>query len=148
MISVLRDWVQQLPLREQGTLIVALRGCDLAPKYPLDSPERRLTAALRYAVCIPADEREVDSELGCFMISQPPLDFKLSMVEQYPLHWVIHIVHACETLAYRHPDAVQASLWNVLYQRAVHSLHMVIEPKEQFIARLSENRIAKGTVVQ
>lgn len=148
MLSVLRPWVMALPLREQGTLIVALRGCDSAPKFPLDSPERRMTAALRWAVCIPADEREVDSEPGCFMLSTPPMDAKLSMFEHYPQHWVGHVIHACEVLGYRHPEDEQGSDWLALYRRFVYSLHMRAESKEDMIARLSEDRVAKGTVVQ
>lgn len=59
--SVLQDWVMELPLREQGTLLTIVRGCDLTPKLPLDSIERRLVGALRFAIMIPADPREV----GC-----------------------------------------------------------------------------------
>jgi hypothetical protein len=40
--SVLQDWVCNLPLRMQGTLLTAIRGCDLTPKLPLDSTERNL----------------------------------------------------------------------------------------------------------
>lgn len=147
MTSVLREWVQALPLREQGTLIVALRGCDSAPKFPLDSPERRMTAAIRYAVCIPADQREVDAEPGAFMTAHIPIDVKLAMFEHYPQHWVGHIIHACEVLGYRHPDTWQAAAWKVLYERFVKSLHLNPESVEQMTKRLSEDRIASGTVV-
>jgi hypothetical protein len=147
MRSVLRDWVMELPLREQGTLIVATRGCDVAPKFPLDSPERRVTAAIRYAIMIPHDEREVDSTPGCFMLSTPPMDLKLSMLEHYPQHWVGHIIHACEVIAYRHPNRDYAGYWMVLYWQLCRSLHMNDETKEQMVARLSEDRVATGTVV-
>lgn len=147
MSSVLRSWVMDLPLREQGTLLVALRGCDLAPKIPLDSPERRLTAALRFAVMVPADVREVDFGAGCFMLSGPPMDVKLSMFEHYPLHWVSHAIHACEAIGYRHPDETTANGWLVLYRRFVRSLHMKAETREEFESRLGEDRIAGGNVV-
>jgi hypothetical protein len=62
MQSVLQDWVMHLPLREQGALVVGTRGCDEAPKLPLDSIERQLTAFLRYLVLVPADIREVGIE--------------------------------------------------------------------------------------
>lgn len=129
-------------------MIVALRGCDLAPKWPLDSPERRLTAAIRFAVCIPADEREVDHAPGCFMISYPPHDFKLSMVEHYPLHWVFHAILACEAIGFRHPDGPTADMWLELYKRAVKAVHLNPETFEQYRDRLSEDRIATNTVVQ
>ena len=137
----------ELPLREQGTLIVALRGCDSAPKFPLDSPERRITAAIRYAVCIPADQREVDSEPGAFMTAHIPNDVKPSHFEHYPQHWVGHIIHACEVLGYRHPDTWQAAQWFKLYEGFCRSLHLPTEHPQDMKERLSEDRIAKGTVV-
>lgn len=148
MTSVLRPWVMALPLREQGAMIVATRGCDLAPKFPLDSPERRMTAAIRFAVCIPADPREVDAAPGCFMLSEPPVDVKLAMFEHYPLHWCLHIVHACQIIGYRHPDESYGEGWRVLYRRFVYAMHLRTEDFETMVARLSEDRIANGTVVQ
>lgn len=145
--SVLRDWVMELPLREQGTLIVALRGCDLAPKIPLDSPERRMTAAIRFAVCVPADEREVDAQPGAFMTAKVPEDVRAGMLEHYPLHWVMHVVHACEVLGYRHPDLAVRNRWHKLYCRFVAAYHLLPENPREMTARLSEDRIAGGNIV-
>jgi hypothetical protein len=148
MSSVLRQWVMELPLREQGGLLVALRGCDLTPKYPLDSLERKLVAAIRYDVMNPADSREVDFP-GAFMVSRPPgrEEFKLSKFGHYPQHWVMHIVHAIEILGYRHPDLDTREHWRWLYYQSCHSLHMLPEPFDTFVNRCSEDRIANNTVV-
>lgn len=137
----------ELPLREQGTLIVALRGCDSAPKFPLDSPERRLTAAIRYAVCNPADQREVDAAPGSFMTAHIPVDVRPGMIEHYPQHWVGHVIHACEVLGYRHPDTWQAAQWFLLYAEFCHSLHLPVESPGRMKTRLSEDCIANNTVV-
>ena len=80
MQSVLQDWVMKLPLREQGTLMTAVRGCDSEPKQWTErgvaySPGRRLTAFIRWAFMVPADIREVDSQEGAFMMSTPPSPF-------------------------------------------------------------------------
>jgi hypothetical protein len=56
MRSVLQDWVMELQLREQGTLLTGIRGCDLTPKIPLDSTERQLVGFLRFLVMVPHDE--------------------------------------------------------------------------------------------
>lgn len=87
MVSVMQEWTHELPLREQGTLVVATRGCDLAPKLPLDSTERQLTGFLRFLTMNPADPREVGT-IGGFFQPTPPLDWKQSELGHYPLHWV------------------------------------------------------------
>lgn len=148
-ISVLQDWVAEMPLREQGTLLTAVRGCDLTPKYPLNSLERRLVGFIRWSFMNPADPREVDAEPGCFFISQPP-DLKAvkpSALGHYPWHWLSHVIHAMEVIGFRHPDeAVRASAHGI-YVKLVHSAHLTPETFEQFEARLSEDRIATGEIV-
>jgi hypothetical protein len=136
-----------LPLREQGTLLTAVRGCDLTPKYPLDSVERRLVGAIRCAFMNPADPREVGLEPGCFFIPEPPMDWKASELGHYPLHWFSHVMHACEVIGYRHPDRDLAFKFITIYERMAGSLHLFIESKNQMIRRLSEDRIVAGTVV-
>ena len=144
--SVLQDWVQSLPLREQGTLLTGIRGCDLTPKFPLDSPERQLVAALRFVVMNAFDPREVDSEPGCFMISRPPT-FKWSAFGHYPQHWVSHMLHCCEVVGYRHPSADIAQTWLNIYLSGCRSFHLKPETMDEMIYRLGEDRIASGEVV-
>lgn len=145
--SVLQDWVTELPLREQGTLLTCVRGCDLTPKYPLDSTARKLVGALRYAFMVPCDPREVDAEPGCFFISQPPLDWKASELGHYPQHWLSHVMHAAEVIGWRHPDEDLRFAFRSIYFKIVRSLHLNPETFEQFEARLSEDRIATGEIV-
>lgn len=148
-VSVLQEWVMRLPLREQGTLLTCVRGCDVTPKYPLDSLERRIVGAIRYAFMVPADLREVDSEPGCFFLSKPPTvkEFKPSALGHYPLHWLTHLMHSAEVIGYRHPDEELRDMWLGIYFKLANSLHMNPETRAQMIARLGEDRIAKGTVV-
>lgn len=144
--SVLRKWVMQLPLRAQGTLLTAIRGCDLTPKFPLDSNARKLVAAIRYAVMNPFDIREVDSEPGCFMISSPPT-FKPSEFGHLPQHWYAHVMHSCEIIGYMHPDNQVKEVYKRVYLSFVRSLHLEPETKEKMIERLTEDRIASGEIV-
>ena len=147
MPSVLQEWVTELPLRAQGTLLTAVRGCDLTPKFPLDGLERRLVGAIRAAFMVPADPREVDAEPGSFFVYDPPLDFRASAVGHYPWHWLSHLVHASEVIAYCHPDPVIRRMWLTVYLRFVHSFHLKPESCAEFLERMSEDRIAAGTVV-
>lgn len=142
----------KLPLREQGTLLTAVRGCDEEPKNWIargvaESPGRRITAFIRWCFMVPVDVREVDIP-GAFFQSTPPEPFKPSAFGHLPLHWYSHIMHALEVIGYRHPDrgGIGAGAW-VLYVAMARSMHLHPETVEQFVERLSEDRIASGEVV-
>lgn len=142
----------ELPLREQGTLLTAVRGCDVEPKLwdahgaVIDTVARRLTGFIRWAFMNPADPREVDLN-GAFFQSQPPHPFKASALGHLPLHWYSHAMHALEVIAYRHPDDMVAIRAIDLYESMAHSLHLNTEKPDQMFSRLSEDRIKAGTVV-
>jgi hypothetical protein len=144
--SVLQDWVMELPLREQGTLMTGVRGCDLTPKQPLDSTERKLVAFLRYTFFVPADDREVDVP-GGFYASHGPDEWRASELGHYPLHWVMHLMHCFEVITYRHPDPVMAHEAGLIYFKLVKSFHLKPESRDEMIKRLSEDRIATGEIV-
>lgn len=159
MTSVLQDWVMELPLREQGTLLTGVRGCDLAPKYPIGADgnyvaengratghERELVAFLRYCFMNPADVREVDIP-GSFFQSKPPKNWKASEFGHYPEHWYAHLMHAFEVIGFRHPDPINRQHGYSIYFTLVRNLHLWPESFEQFVGRLSEDRIKHNTVV-
>jgi len=150
--SVLQTWVEELPLRFQGTLLTAVRGCDDEAKQWVStgvaySPGRRLTAFIRYCFMNPADVREVDVEEGSFFMSTPPAPFKPSAFGHLPLHWYTHAMHALEIIGYCHPNHNIKSIARTLYQQMVHGLHLNPETQFQMNERLTEDRISKGTVV-
>ena len=148
MPSVLQDWVMELPLRAQGTLLTGIRGCDLAPKNSTEeeTPERRLVAFLRYCVMNPADPREVDIPYAFFQ-SKPPAKWKPSQFGHYPQHWYAHVMHCFEVVGYLHPHPRLGEMAYAIYARLVRNLHLDVETKEQMLARLTEDRIATDTVV-
>jgi hypothetical protein len=152
MNSVLQDWAMELPLRFQGTLLTAVRGCDDEPKSwtrtgVAFSQGRRLTAFIRYCFMNPADPREVDREEGAFFQREPPYPFKPSEFGHLPQHWYSHAMHALEIIGYCHPEPKIRDQAFYLYGTMVHSCHLNVETKEQMWERLTEDRIAKGTVV-
>lgn len=159
MTSVLQSWVEELPLRAQGTILTGIRGCDLAPKNPAciderygcssgeDTAERQLTAFFRFCVLNPADPREVDYEPGAFFQSTPPANWKPSQFGHYPLHWFSHMMHCFEVVGYCHPNPETGDTAYHIYKRMAQSLHLNIETEDQMLTRLTEDRIAAGTVV-
>lgn len=151
MKSVLQDWVMELPLRFQGTLLTGVRGCDDEPKLWFqqgfaDSPGRRLTAYIRYCFMNPADPREVDIP-GAFFQSKPPEPFKPSEFGHLPQHWYSHAMHCLEIIYYHHPDVHIASTAKNLYLKMVYNLHLFPETKSQLYDRLTEDRISTNNVV-
>ena len=158
MTSVLQDWVTHLPLRAQGTLLTGMRSCDLAPKNPAcideahgcstgeESPERALAAFLRFLTLNPADAREVGIA-GAWFRSSPPFDWKPSQFGHYPLHWFSHIMHCFQICGEYHPEPRLRTYAADIYFRLVKSLHLNPETESQLIERLTEDRIASGTVV-
>ena len=150
--SVLQDWVMELPLRHQGVLLTAVRGCDFEPKTWSQigvsySPGRRLTAFIRFCFMNPADPREINSEEGAFFMSSPPSPFKPSEFGHLPQHWYAHAMHSLEVIAYKHPwPTIQSKAFD-LYAAMVHSFHLNIESESQMDRRLTEDRIKAGTVV-
>lgn len=152
MASVLQKWTEDLPLRFQGTLLTAVRGCDSEPKQWTKtgvaySPGRRLTAFIRFCFMNPADANEIDYEEGSFFRSVPPNPFKPSEFGHLPQHWYSHAMHALEIIAYYHPNFDVASKALHLYSEMVWSLHLNRETKAEQWTRLTENRINAGTVV-
>ena len=150
--SVLQGWVMDLSLREQGTLLTGVRGCDDEPKLWTsqgfsDSPGRRLTAYIRHCCLVPADPREVDIT-GAWFQSKPPNPFKPSEFGHLPQHWYAHAMHCLEIVAYRHPDMMVAEQAYKLYKAMVKNLHLTMETQQEMEQRLLEDRIASGNVVQ
>lgn len=145
MGSVLQDWVMALPLRHQGVMISAVRGCDEATKP--GGIERHLAAYLRWVILNPADEREVNIP-GAFMRTDPPpANWKPSALGHFPLHYVMHIMHAFQVAGNHHPDySIRSDCYNI-YLAMVHSLHLSPEHPHDMDVRLTEDRIISGTVV-
>lgn len=158
MTSVLQSWVAELPLRAQGTLLTGIRGCDLAPKNPLcndpddrgcstgeSTPERQLSAYLRWCCLNTPDPREIDVP-GAWIQSTTPV-FKPSQLGHYPMHWVSHIMHCYEVVGYTHPDEDVREAALRVYVRIVHGLHLRAERYDDMMERFTEDRFAKGEVV-
>lgn len=151
MASVLQNWVMELPLRHQGTLLTAVRGCDDEPKQWTSqgiatSPGRNLTGFIRYCFMNPADPREVGIT-GAFFQSEPPEPFKPSEFGHLSLHWYTHAMHALEIIAVCCPFEQRANKARGLYLAMVHCLHLNPETPTQMHQRLTEDRIKSGTVV-
>lgn len=96
---------------------------------------------------VPADAREVDSQEGAFMMSSPPHPFKPSEFGHLPQHWYSHAMHALEVIGYCHPDFEVKNIAFKMYIAMVHNMHLVIEPMDEMLMRLTEDRFINNTIV-
>jgi hypothetical protein len=142
MPSVLQDWVMELPFRHQGVLLAAVRGCDNTPKECSSKP---LTRAIRGAFMNPADPREVGMDSAFMKAELTSEDVKQFVKDwdHYPIHFVQHIMHACEVIGYKHPDRNVRIVFDFAYTRMVDKLHLYPEKMYEMDKRLTEDRIAK-----
>lgn len=140
--SVMQEWTFNLPLRHQGVLIAAVRGCDNTPK---ENSAKPIVRALRGAFLNPADEREMGlpSSFMTHSFEEYQLATFLKDWDHYPMHFVQHLMHACQVIGYKHPNLATRINFSGAYYRMVNKLHLRAESVELMDLRLCEDRIAK-----
>ena len=134
--SVVRTWVSACTFKQQTVLLTALRGCDGLPR---EDPSKLLTRELRNVVLRCADTREpkfMVNPAGAVELARMRL---LADLDRYPMHWLMHFTHACEVIAFRHPDEAMRFYWFSLYEAIVHGLHLNTELPHQMDNRLADN---------
>jgi hypothetical protein len=146
-MSVLQPWVERLPLMQQSVLISSVRGPDTLAKYHLS---KYLLRWFRRCVLISAFEKTVltdphDPRGGSFTgpIESESLDelasHYLRSVDELPLHFHLHFVHAAEIVGYKHPDDQIREWWRNFYLAAVRDMHLHHESEEELDQRLGDN---------
>ena len=135
MPSVIQDWVaDNCTLKQQTVLISAIRSCDQVSK---EDPCKNFTRALRNTVLFNASPDD-----GRFMTAAPTqeqVEAFTGDLDRYPLHWVVHFIHAVEVIGYKHPDIVVSSWWREFYLRLVDALHLNPETEAE-IEAMKKNR--------
>lgn len=137
MKSVLQDWVMTLGLRQQGTLLSGLRGCDTVPKNHVTKfLIRGLRADCLNSFC--GDPKKAKTYIRPLsheeMVDMLPA--VLDSQDELPSHYVSHFIHAIEVLAFYHPDPNRRSIWNQYYLRLCKRWHMHPETPEDMAKRL------------
>lgn len=154
--SVLHDWIAELPFTMQALLLLGTRGPDGNQKY---CSAKNLVYYLRGVVIKPAYpnfmgkdgfmstkyfEQAMDREQWPAKPISGKFDnmFSASVklffgdLDNYPMHFIMHLIHAGEVIAYFHPDEEIKEHWLHFYITACKGLHMNPETKEQLAERL------------
>jgi len=145
-MTVLQEWVTNLTLMQQSVLITAVRGPDALPKFHIS---KYLLRWYRRCVLLSAFDAGVlsdphDPRGGSFLgpIESKSLDDLASAylrgIDELPLHFHFHLVHAAEILGYKHPADEIKAWWNRFYLAAVRDMHLKPEPEEDLDRRLAD----------
>lgn len=139
MPSIIRQWVSELGNRHQVALLTAMRGCDYIQR---DNTARPIVRALRYAVMDMRNETPLAIGNNFLFPSLEWSDIAAFLADwdRYPVHFVHHLMHACEVAAYKHPDRDLADAFWSVYRGLVINLHVTAETEAEMDARLNDQR--------
>jgi len=149
--SVLKDWVQELGLRFQGVLVSGIRGCDVSPRHDTSKILQRI---YRYVILNTHCEDAAKSKSFILKAgigeTRERMEQMLEDCDHYPLHYIMHFVHAAEILGYYHPDIERRDLWNSFYQQCCKKFHLKPESQAEQLERLEaeEDRFHEGQKVK
>ncbi len=147
MASILKEWVQELGLRHQGTLLAGVRGCDDAPP---DDPGKRFCRCYRetilHAHCGDAAKSASFIELCKPAEVERRFDAFRKVCDVYPWHYVTHVLSCLQIVGYKHPDPGVRRMWHAFYLRMCKGLHVMPESCAAMDARLDvdESSFAAG----
>jgi hypothetical protein len=145
MKIILQPWVTELGLRHQGTLLTAIRGCDTSPK---EDSSKALARSIRAAIlnthcddprkAVSFIEHVSEQELGLRMTA-----FRKNC-DHYPHHYIMHVIHAVEIIAYKKRTEPQDVMWLQFYFDLCRGLHLPPETEEGLDSRLNADEMKFG----
>ena len=123
---------------QQGVLLAGVRGCDGIHK---EGPFKVLNRGLRATFIKSAKTK------GSFNARRPTKEkiwksveeFCESYIDEVPMHFVTHLMHAAEVVAYSHPSGYVGHVWLGVYVEIVRRLHLNLETEQEFQARLKDD---------
>ncbi len=135
--SVVKPWVSELSWKQQTVLFCALRGPDIG-----GSPEvKRMVRWIRSVILENAAPhktfmKEVDFPNVAQLAEEKPLVF-----DMLPTHFLGHLMHAFQVIAYLHPEQKVCSVGDKArgaYKHMCEYLHVNPETKQEMITRLTD----------
>ena len=138
MKSVLQNWVMELTLMQQGLILTCIRGPDGIPKKHIS---KDLVKAFRAATLVnahPFPNSFMGNGTG--ILRDAEFNQFFESVDEYPLHWFLHMMHGAELLGYEHPRALVRAFWGRVYNKICKDLHVGEESATRMRRRLLDAR--------
>jgi hypothetical protein len=134
---VVQDWLKDLTLKQQTVLLSAIRGCDGVAKEDISKKFVRVYRSLILKDAYPT--KKVGTFMNDVILSKEVVDFG-KQLDHYPMHWLMHFIHAIEIVGYEHPEQAIRQNWRFIYFHIVNSLHMNPETQEEMRERLQDGK--------
>lgn len=131
MTYVTQEWLVHLTLKQQTVVLSAIRGCDGVPKDDLSKPFVRALRSIVLKNAVDGPCLFMESE-----ISNSDIEKFVKALDHYPMHWLMHFIHAVECIGYGHTEPVTRIWWKQLYRRLCDALHVNAETLEEWDYRL------------
>lgn len=147
MNSVLQPWVMELPFMQQTVLISAIRGPDGLPK---NHASKECIRWFRRSILLSAFSGLPINDMyeaggGSFMgpvsvtrSTDKILKSYFDHIDELPIHFHMHLLHAAEIVGYKHPIPSIREFWNEFYLKGVKYLHLEHETAERMDYRLAD----------
>lgn len=136
---VLHNWLAVLTFQQQALLMTAMRGPDENNKY---NAAKAIIRYLRGTVLKPAGDwrgkNDNDFMWGDYGMFQKYANEFWQDHDEYPHHFIMHLVHCAEVVGYHHPDGSIRAYWFRFYYEACIAFHMIPETADQMNKRLND----------
>ncbi len=148
MPNVLQDWTQKISTRQQGVLVIALRGPDGVRKEDMAKPiVRTLRGLVMNAgrTCAPVGDAIWEDDP--FMTMQYINDEAIWAVttrgffdqwDAYNVHFLQHLMHAFAVAGIHYPEELARERAWVFYERCCRKLHVHPETMHDIVYRLRD----------
>lgn len=132
---VLQEWLGDIPIRMQSTLVLSLRG----PDTHSCTEVKKIIRWMRGLTFVPGNPANVHEFMGPPEVlripEKSPVAKELEFCSQ---HFYSHLMHGLEVLAYRHPDDGTRGIAYSLFWDLCNLMHLPVEPRTDFEFRLKQ----------
>lgn len=106
--SIFHDWVVDLDLKSQSSLLPVLRGCDM------EHPElKKITKMLRYIIG-KNFVKETKYSDDVILQAKDTARIIIDVGQRESMHWYEHIRYAIDTIQGKHPDSYVRYYWRLV----------------------------------
>jgi hypothetical protein len=110
--SVFQPWLTTISRKMQTVIVTGLRGCDGLTKF---DPSKHISRSIRMAALKNADTTTTYMKHDLFEELLEANKKFVADLDRYPVHFVLHMMHACEILGYKHPDQHTRDVFSAVY---------------------------------